>query len=102
MYFLGDVVEFKRGKDKKPRKRRRRSERAINASRRDKAYSTNPYYGTKADRNIRRAELSTRSIRNTASGVRALSNISGEVRSWTRLATDLKELNKLRSLVGGG
>jgi len=89
-FMLGDYAEFARGrgKDRRPRRRRRTSGQ-VNRARRERAYSSNPYYGTKTARNPRRAELGTRSIRNTASGVRAVSNISGELRSWIRLASSL-------------
>lgn len=90
--LLSDIAEFRRpkgAKDKKPRKRRRKTARQRNEDRWQRASAGNPYYGTKADRNIRRAELSTRSVRNVASGGRALSNISREVRSWLRLTSSL-------------
>ena len=99
MDFLGDyVAEFKRGKDKRPRKRRRKTPQQVNESRRLKAYSGNPYYGTKVDRNIRRTEMGTRAVRNLASGDRAASDVSREFRSWKKYLDQLKELKAL----GGG
>lgn len=93
MAFMGDYAEFKRGPDKKPRKRprrRRRSPQEANVSRRDRAYSGNPYYATKVDRNIRRTEMGTRSIRNAASGIRASSDVSREVRNWLKTIREIR------------
>jgi len=90
MAFMGDYAEFKRGPDKKKRRRRRRSVQSANVARRDRAYSGNPYYATKTDRNIRRTEMGTRSIRNAASGLRASSDVSREVRSWLKVMREIR------------
>ncbi|MGB3201534.1 MAG: hypothetical protein WBA99_11555 [Nodosilinea sp.] len=89
--YTAEFAKRGRGPDKKPRRKPRRRKSAgtkqekVISKRQVRAYESNPYYATKLDRNIRRAELGTRSIRNSASGLRAVSNLSSEVRRWSRL-----------------